>query len=146
MTDTGQTLAPQNYDILITAGQINRSHPEQSTLTLKLRAPVPVGSGEMAEVIQEDPSELKPGDSIDVRPGDTVTWIIQDPDISSILIMDDNKNRNVFESNPAPVFGSRNWMGVIDRTINGRKEETYAICWSQHGITYCYDPKITVNP
>jgi plastocyanin len=147
MTDTGISLAPQQYDILIFAGIINYDHPEQSTLTLKLRDPYPVVEGECADVAetQQQHADFKPGDDINVKPGDRITWIIQDPDISSILVMDDNKNKNVFESNPSPVKGSTNWSGIIDRTINGRKEETYSICWSQQGMTYCYDPKITVN-
>jgi plastocyanin len=146
MKDIGFSEAPQRHDILISAGEINRAHPEQSTLTLKLRTAALVPQVDNAELAQQEHSELKPGDEIEVKPGDIVTWFIEDPDISSILVMDDNKNKNVFESNPSPVFGSRSWSGVIDKAIRGNKVETYTICWSQHGITYCYDPKITVNP
>lgn len=146
MIDTDNTPVPQNFDILIYAGVINIAHPEQSTLTLKLRGPYPAtDESTTTDPAQHEQGELKPGDDIGVKPGDKVTWIIMESAISSILVMDDNKNKNVFESGPAPVSGTTNWSGIIDKKIVGRKEETYAICWSQGGLTYCYDPKITVN-
>jgi hypothetical protein len=130
--------APQNHEIRLRVGILNRAHPEKSTLTLSPAA-VPVHN-------RDDAGEEQVNDTIFARPGDTITWIIDDPDITSILVMDDNKKQNVFELDPAPLFGSSSWSGVVDRKINGRKEESYTICWSQDGITFCYDPKIVVNP
>jgi plastocyanin len=129
---------PQNHEIRLKVGILNRAHPEKSTLTL-IPAEVPVSN-------RGDTAEEQLGDTIYARPGDTITWIIDDPDITSILVMDDNKKQNVFELDPAPLMGSTRWSGLVDRKIKGRKEESYTICWSQDGMTYCFDPKIVVNP
>ena len=111
-----------SHQIHIKAGSIDMIHPDKSTLTLS-----------------------DSGDT-EVKPGDTVTWIIDEPSITSILVKDDNKNANVFDPDPAPLTGSTSWSGTVNKHIKKKSKETYMICWSQAGITYCFDPQIKVNP
>jgi hypothetical protein len=145
MKETGISQTRKHFDILIYAGSVDPDHPERSTLTLKLLEPYPVTDGVSAEVGKVDPSALKPGDKIEVKPGDVVTWIIQDPNISSILILHKIRGKNVFASGPAPARPGQSWTGII-RGVSMKEDEEYAICWSQGGVTYCYDPIIYVNP
>lgn len=110
------------HEIHIRIGLTDMHHPDKSTLTLS-------DNGETT-----------------VKPGDTVTWIIDDPSITSILVKDDNKGANVFDPDPAPLSGSTRWSGTVNKNIRKKSTESYLICWSQTGITYCYDPQIKVNP
>lgn len=110
-----------NHDILIKVGTLNMEEPDKSTL------------------------DLSDGGTSTINSGDTVTWIIDDKQISSIVIMDDNKNANVFSPDPRPIKGSTSWMGRAKR-VSKKEEETYTICWSQGGMVFCFDPKIVVNP
>jgi plastocyanin len=146
MSDSITPTLPQNHEVFIDVAEPNEAHPEQSTLVLNSTSFFEEETSETIDVNQGNTKAVNSGDSIGVKPGDTVTWIVKASGITSILVMDDNRRANVFESNPSPVFGGINWSGVVDRSIVGRKVETYSICWSQNGKVYCYDPKIVVNP
>jgi hypothetical protein len=111
-----------NHEICILDAHPNPGHPDKSSLRL---------SDNGLSVINS---------------GDTVTWIIPEGSmISSIVVFDDNRNSNVFAPDPKPVPGSTSWMGTA-KAVTSTKQETYTICWSQNGMTYCFDPKIVVNP
>lgn len=147
MKNSSNSKVTRHFFILISQGQINDEHPELSSLTLSILGPFPAIDGVSADIQEVGSIRLKPGNKIAVKPGDKITWIIVDTSIiSSILILHKDKGKNVFESGPAPVPGSTTWSGIIDKKIRGKKEEYYSICWSQGGMTYCFDPKITVNP
>jgi hypothetical protein len=110
-----------NHDIFIRLGKTNLDEPDKSTL------------------------DLSDGGTSVIKSGDTVTWIIDDKAISSILVMDDNRHNNVFAPDPKPVKGSTSWMAKA-KEVKKEEVETYTICWVQDGQVFCYDPKIVVNP
>jgi hypothetical protein len=116
----------KNHVIFIIGSVPNFEHPDKSKLILS-----------------------DAGDTT-VDPGDTVVWINMVSGISSFLIRDDNKISNVFEPDPSPVQGSTNWKGTVKLGILNAKQkqqsERYTICWSQDGMTFCYDPVIKLNP
>lgn len=146
MTDTGIAQAPQYYRILIYPGDAKPDHPDLSTLRLELEGPFPTPEEMSAYMGQHQQAEFKPGDDITINSGDILTWKITDPTIiSSILILHKEKGKNVFASGPAPVLPGTDWSGTV-RRVSKKEDEEYAICWSQDGKTYCFDPKITVNP
>jgi hypothetical protein len=116
-----QIKTPRNHNIRIKVGEINFLHPDQSKLILS------------------DSGDTR----VDVE--DTVTWIVDDESISSILVMDDNRKADIFDDDLKPVPGTKNWKGTVSKNARN-KEETYFICWSQDGMTYCFDPQIKVNP
>lgn len=98
--------------------------------------------------LQPDKSRLELSDNgnTEAHSGDEVTWVVEDSDITSIIIMDDNKLSNVFSPDPKPVGGSsRNWTGKTKSVVH-TQVESYTICWAQDGQVYCYDPQIVVNP
>jgi plastocyanin len=99
-------------------------------------------------VHQPDKSRLDLSDNGNTvaKAGDTVSWIVNDPSITSIIVMDDNKLSNVFSPDPKPVGGgTKNWTGRTKPVIH-TQVESYTICWAQNGQVYCYDPQIVVNP
>jgi plastocyanin len=110
-----------NHDIFIRLGKTNLDEPDKSTL------------------------ELSDGGTSNIKSGDTVTWIIDDKEITSILVMDDNRHNNVFAPDPRPEKGSRNWTARA-KEVKKLEVETYTICWAQNGQVFCYDPQIIVNP
>jgi hypothetical protein len=114
-----------HHRIRITASAPNRIQPDKSML------------------------EMSDGGMTHVKQGDTVTWIIDVRAMTSILIKDDNIHVNLFEPDPkpeAPAKRDSEWSGKISDNLLGGVEENYTICWSQDGETYCFDPKIQVNP
>jgi hypothetical protein len=145
MTETGITAAPQRYEIWILAANRDETHPERSTMNLELKGPFPVSGEPPADIAQGEHAEFKPGDDITVNSGDTITWKIMANGVDSILILHKDKPKNVFSSGPAPMLPGKDWSGVVKR-VSRREDEEYAICWSQGGKTYCFDPKIAVNP
>ncbi|MDZ4708285.1 MAG: hypothetical protein SH818_07765 [Saprospiraceae bacterium] len=111
-----------HHKIKITGSIPNRKHPNLSTLSLS----------DMGRT--------------HVKAGDTVTWIIDVKEITSILIKDDNSS-DLFHPDPAPVSPAKKdsaWSGKIKEGVKSGSE-FYTICWSQGGETYCYDPVIQVN-
>jgi hypothetical protein len=118
-----------NHIIFIIGTKPNLEHPEKSHLFLS-----------------------DEGDTV-VKPGDHVIWINMVASISSFIIVDDNRkkgkkvddpNSGVFAPDPKLVPGSNIWEGHVRKDIK-KGEEHYAICWSQDGMTYRYDPVIKVN-
>ena len=109
-----------NHNITITASQPNYKHPHKSKLT------------------------LDPAGTTYVNPGDTITWIVAVDAITAIMISDDS-DVNVFNPDPAPVAGSKNWIGTINPAIALGSSEEYSIYWTQGGVVYSFDPKIAVN-
>ncbi|MEP7110451.1 MAG: hypothetical protein ABI760_20820 [Ferruginibacter sp.] len=114
-----------HHTITITGSTPNKVQPTQSLLTL---------------------SDVSDEGTTFVRPGDTVSWIINVEEIDSILIKDD-VHRDLFEPDPSPAAPAKkgsDWTGKIRNNIKPGVE-TYSIYWSQNGETYGYDPKIQVN-
>lgn len=109
-----------NHDIRITASKPNPRRPSRSKLT------------------------LDPKDTVYVDPGDTVTWIVEVDAIVAILISD-SSDIDVFSPDPAPVPGTKNWIGTINPAIAPGSSEEYTIYWAQGGVVYSFDPKISVN-
>lgn len=114
-----------HHQIKITNSMPNKAHPDKSKL------------------------EMSDSGLTKVNAGDHVTWIIDAKQISSILIKDDNVHVDLFEPDPHPVAPEKKdseWTGTIHKHLKPKQEESYTICWTEHGETYCYDPKIQVNP
>jgi len=109
-----------NHNITITGSQPNHRHPHKSKLT------------------------LEPGGTTYVNPGDTITWIVEVDAIIAIMISDDS-GIDVFNPDPAPVAGTKNWSGTINPSIKKGSSEEYSIYWTQGGVVYSFDPKISVN-
>jgi plastocyanin len=114
-----------HHHIRITNSMPNKAHPDKSAL------------------------ELSDSGITRVNPGDHVTWIIDAKEITSILVKDDNIHVNLFEPDPHPVAPEKKdseWTGTVQQKLQKGAEESYTICWTQAGETYCFDPKIQVNP
>jgi hypothetical protein len=111
-----------NHDIIIELGKPNFEEPHRSTL------------------------ELSDKGTTSIRSGDTVTWVIKDKEISSILVMDDNRHSNVFLTDPRPGKDGATWVAEAKGNIKKVEVETYTICWAQGGKVFCYDPVIVLNP
>lgn len=90
---------------------------------------------------------LSDGDKTVVEKGDVVTWIIDKdcPQITSILIKDDNLHFDLFDPGPAPTTGTH-WMGIVNSNHGRKGDEHYTISWSEGEKTYSFDPIIQVNP
>lgn len=110
-----------DYKIFIKLAKPNFDSPDKSTL------------------------DLSDNGTTSIHSGDTVTWIIDDKDITSIVVMDDNRHRNVFSPDPRPEKDGKSWKAQAKK-VDKLEVETYTICWAQDGKVFCYDPQIIVNP
>jgi plastocyanin len=91
---------------------------------------------------------IVPPNEITVKPGDTVTWIINpNSGVASITGITDNSTINVFSIGPAQMPNSLNWQGTISSDITQPTFEYYTIAFTtSSGENKRFDPKISVNP
>lgn len=102
---------------------------------------------------------LNPSGTVNVDPGDTVTWEAIAPEITEItgisLFNDrEDHNGNIFPANqPKPVKENgednlKKWQGrVISKAdLHDTDHEEYTISWRDSDGDHDFDPRLQVNP